>query len=196
MRGKIVTWKDDKGFGFIRPAKGGRDVFLHISDLRHKGYQPRIGDAVDFSLTTDDKGQPRATGAAVPGIRKYTRDAPYSFTLIVPAMFAGALIGIGVHRYVLLGYLGMSLVTLLAYYLDKRRAKSDRWRIPEARLHLLALLGGWPGAGLAQQTLRHKTRKQSFQLTYWTIAAAHIAGWIYLWNEGMAQRIPTAMDFW
>lgn len=130
------------------------------------------------------------------GGRKTRRRGISWFVLVVPAAFIGALIGIGVHRYVLLTYLGMSVVTWIAYYLDKRRARLDRWRIPEARLHLFALLGGWPGAGLAQQALRHKTRKPSFQVTYWAIATVHIAVWVHLWNEGLAQRLPNAVSFW
>jgi len=58
--------------------------------------------------------------------------------------------------------------TYLAYYLDKEAARSAAWRIPEKTLHLLALAGGWPGALIAQQLLRHKTRKLSFQLVFWS----------------------------
>ncbi len=46
------------------------------------------------------------------------------------------------------------------------------------RLHLLELLGGWPGAFLAQQVFRHKTRKLSFQLVFWGIVLLHQLFWI------------------
>ncbi|HEY8608668.1 MAG TPA: DUF1294 domain-containing protein [Noviherbaspirillum sp.] len=49
-----------------------------------------------------------------------------------------------------------------AYAIDKHAALRRHRRIPERRLHLLALAGAWPGAMLAQQLLRHKTRKQPF----------------------------------
>ena len=59
----------------------------------------------------------------------------------------------------------VSLFCLLAFgahVIDKRAAIGGRRRIPEARLHLLELLGGWPGALLAMILMRHKTRKVSY----------------------------------
>ena len=57
-----------------------------------------------------------------------------------------------------------NLLTYTAFALDKRRAVQGGWRIPERTLLLLAALGGWPAAKLAQHRLRHKTRKQPFRL--------------------------------
>lgn len=59
----------------------------------------------------------------------------------------------------LFAILAASGITFIAYALDKRAAKKQSWRIQESRLHLLALLDGWPGALLAQQVLRHKSAK-------------------------------------
>lgn len=64
---------------------------------------------------------------------------------------------------------GISLLTFFAYRYDKRQAEASEWRVPEATLQGLALIGGWPGAFLAQRVLRHKTAKPSFQLIYWSI---------------------------
>jgi len=60
-------------------------------------------------------------------------------------------------------YLFASLITVLVYAVDKSAAISGRRRIREDTLHFLALLGGWPGAIIAQNLLRHKTRKQPFR---------------------------------
>ena len=68
----------------------------------------------------------------------------------------------------------LNLLTYWTYAWDKRRAKNDEWRIPEARLHFLELLGGWPGAFLAQRRLRHKCSKTSYQFTFWLI--------VFLWQ--------------
>ena len=65
--------------------------------------------------------------------------------------------------------------TLLAYRSDKRRAESGAWRIPESTLHLAELLGGWPGAFLAQRRFRHKISKTSYQIIFWGIVALHEA---------------------
>lgn len=46
-------------------------------------------------------------------------------------------------------------------------ARDGRWRIAENTLHLLALLGGWPGALLAQYRLRHKSSKPAFLIIFW-----------------------------
>lgn len=72
----------------------------------------------------------------------------------------------------------MSLITFVVYYLDKRAARLGRPRTPEVTLHALELLGGWPGALLAQRLLRHKNAKVGYQVVFWLIVAVHVAGWI------------------
>ena len=72
----------------------------------------------------------------------------------------------------------MSLITFAVYYLDKRAARLGRPRTPEATLHVLELLGGWPGALLAQRLIRHKNAKVGYQVVFWLIVAMHVAGWI------------------
>ena len=59
----------------------------------------------------------------------------------------------------------------LAY--DKKRAQTDQWRVPESRLLLLELLGGWPGSFVAQRRFRHKISKSSYQVTFWLIVIVY-----------------------
>ncbi|AHY41551.1 DUF1294 domain-containing protein [Stutzerimonas decontaminans] len=73
-----------------------------------------------------------------------------------------------------------SLLTFFLYWRDKHSALKDRWRTPETTLHFFELAGGWPGALVAQQVFRHKTRKLSYQLTFWLIVVLHQAFWIDL----------------
>ena len=72
----------------------------------------------------------------------------------------------GLPRSLLYAYLALSVFAYLIYAKDKSAAMNDRWRTPEAALHLLALIGGWPGALVAQQTLRHKSIKKSFRIMF------------------------------
>lgn len=72
-------------------------------------------------------------------------------------------------------YAVINLLTLAAYARDKAAARRGARRIPERTLHLLALLGGWPGALLAQQLFRHKTRKPAFLAVLWLTVLANCA---------------------
>lgn len=74
-------------------------------------------------------------------------------------------------------YLLFSALAFGLYAHDKRQARSDGQRIPEKVLHGAELLGGWPGALLAQQAFRHKTRKLSYQLVFWAIVLLHELVW-------------------
>lgn len=69
---------------------------------------------------------------------------------------------------------GTSCAAFILYGLDKRRAGTGGRRIPERTLHLLTLAGGGPGAFLAQQTFRHKTRKLPFLIRFWLLTLLHV----------------------
>jgi uncharacterized membrane protein YsdA (DUF1294 family) len=68
----------------------------------------------------------------------------------------------------------MSLVCFIAYGLDKRRAVKGCRRVSERTLHLMAFLGGWPGALIAQRQFRHKTQKVPFRIVFWVVVVLHI----------------------
>ena len=68
----------------------------------------------------------------------------------------------------------MSLVCFLAYGLDKRQAVNGGRRVSEHTLHLLAFLGGWPGALLGQRQFRHKTQKVKFRIVFWMVVVLHV----------------------
>lgn len=73
-------------------------------------------------------------------------------------------------QYTLLGtavvYLVLSLTTFILYGWDKWCAKRNAERVPEFRLHMLALFGGWPGAMAGQKLFNHKSSKKSFMILY------------------------------
>ena len=59
------------------------------------------------------------------------------------------------------------MLTFTLYYKDKKAAINNSWRVNEKSLHIMALLGGWPGALYAQKKLRHKSIKQSFKMVFY-----------------------------
>ena len=90
---------------------------------------------------------------------------------------AGAVMMFPVTPIPLIAYPLASLIAFFAYARDKLSAIRKTWRTPESSLHLLEMLGGWPGAYIAQQTMRHKTVKTSYQVTYWLIVCLHVGFW-------------------
>nr|WP_315184377.1 cold shock and DUF1294 domain-containing protein [uncultured Albidiferax sp.] len=197
-QGKVQRWDATRGFGFIRSPETVADIFFHIKDYRGDGH-PREGQTVWFDeITVGGKG-PRAVAvhtqrAAASAPVRSVRPMPAStspssgtsaFPLLVLAWAAVLAWGLWTQR--LPGWAAgaavvLNLVTFFTYWVDKHAAQTGQWRTKEDSLHLLGLLGGWPGAGVAQSVLRHKSRKAAFQATYWTTVVAHCAallGWLF-----------------
>jgi uncharacterized membrane protein YsdA (DUF1294 family)/cold shock CspA family protein len=106
--------------------------------------------------------------------------SPSALPFLVPAIGYATVVGYGVAvariPAIALGVLLLvSLLTFFVYGFDKNAAETGRWRTPESTLHLLSLIGGWPGAWCAQRLFRHKVRKASFMTVYWATVLAHIA---------------------
>jgi uncharacterized membrane protein YsdA (DUF1294 family) len=77
----------------------------------------------------------------------------------------------------------LSLLAFMAYVFDRSAAGSGRWRTSKKTLHLLSLAGGWPGALVAQQLLRHKASKKSFIAVFWVTVAINLLGFV-AWHAG------------
>ena len=67
-KGKLTTWKDDRGFGFIKPSDGSKEVFLHISELKGADRRPKEGDTILYELKTEADGKVRASNASIEGV--------------------------------------------------------------------------------------------------------------------------------
>lgn len=87
----------------------------------------------------------------------------------------------------LLAVMFLSILTYHVYGWDKKCAQVGAQRVPESALHLLELLGGWPGAYLGQQAFRHKTRKIDFLVVYWFMIILHCGAVAYLVSQGILQ---------
>lgn len=68
LKGVLKTWKEDRGFGFISPEHGGRDLFIHISALVDAPRRPQPGDVVHYQITRDRQGKLRAINAHIEGM--------------------------------------------------------------------------------------------------------------------------------
>lgn len=77
-------------------------------------------------------------------------------------------------------YAAASAVCFIAYAMDKAAAKAGRWRTSESTLLLLGLIGGWPGAVVAQQLLRHKSSKASFHARFLATVLLNLAAFAFL----------------
>ncbi len=199
--GIIKSWKGDKGFGFIQSNGGGKDIFIHIRDLKHSNYQPQQGDNVCYKIVADKDGKVRAYDAFIKGQeisqqyrrksfkknqpreqktkREYQLGMPFIlFIAAIPFGFSAFLIK-EQHNFIpFFVYLIMSLTTFIIYARDKTKAHKNEWRTSESRLHLLELLGGWPGALITQHVIRHKNKKTSFQIIFWVVVIIHMAIWL------------------
>ena len=196
-KGKITTWNDEKGFGFITPCTGGKQVFVHIKAFGNRNRRPEINQLVTYALSADKQGRPCArkatlTGDRLPERNKYSNDS----RLVIVAVFFLAIVGVSVITTkmppsVLTLYIVASLLTFIMYAVDKSAAVKGAWRIQERTLHLLSLAGGWPGALVAQQKLRHKSKKQSFRSIFWLTVLLNCTVFVWLLTPNGGNTLRT-----
>lgn len=68
QRGILKTWKDDRGFGFIQPDNGDKDIFVHISALKGTARRPVRGDVLFYQVSQDTGGKFKAINARIEGV--------------------------------------------------------------------------------------------------------------------------------
>ena len=191
-QGKVTNWKDGQGFGFVTPNGGGQKAFVHIKAFSNSSLRPIDGDIITYELTTDEKGRfcakniRFAGGSAISSSSSKSSSLGTNFAIIFCLLFAlSALLG-RLPLPIIGLYLTASIVTFIAYAIDKSAAQSNRWRTKESTLHLFSLAGGWPGALLAQKKLRHKSKKEEFQTVFWVTVFANCftLGWLLTTKSG------------
>ena len=185
-QGKIITWNDEKGFGFVKPLKGNAKIFIHISAFNDGKLRPEINQKVTYELSVDKQGRKSAVKIARTSDRKIKKQRVKNssisiITAITFLIIVGSIIFIKQASFLILyAYITFSLVTFLIYGWDKSAAKKNHWRTPENNLHFLSLIGGWPGALMAQEIFRHKSKKQPFRMIFWLTIIVNISVFIGL----------------
>jgi len=173
--GTVMSWNADKGYGFIQSANNQQQFFAHITAFSNRRRQPTIGDHVTFTEQRQADNKHRAV------------DIDYAHTKLsfslLPVLTIALVYIAGVAYLSLLGRLPiqlwwlvtlLSVITYVFYALDKKAALNNKRRAPEDWLQFLALMGGWPGALIAQQQFRHKTRKISFRIVFYLAVLINI----------------------
>lgn len=187
--GRLKSWNDERGFGFIEPLQGGQEIFVHIKSFPSGTGRPAIGLPVTFEVELGPKGKKRAKAVQFPRTKRLPNtpryESPATWTLprlLAIPVFLLIYWFVAQHRsvspWVAVVYLVASFIAFFAYAIDKSAARKNSWRTSEATLHWFGLACGWPGALLAQQLLRHKSTKQTFIAKYWATVIANVMGFV------------------
>jgi len=172
--GVLADWNGERGFGFIQPSDGSRQVFVHIRAFPRGTEIPKVGEHLSYEVELNPEGKTRARYVRIVGSKSVPTYGAHSAQSLVSylAIVAFAVLYLFVQLlwhpslWVLEMYIGTSVTCFVIYALDKSAALAGKWRVSESALLLLGLAGGWPGAIIAQQVLRHKTKKRSFQSAF------------------------------
>jgi uncharacterized membrane protein YsdA (DUF1294 family)/cold shock CspA family protein len=192
--GRISGWNDEKGFGFVEPNGGGERAFVHINEFQRRSRRPVDGDLISYLPVKDARGRLQAREVRHAGQRiapqRQPSTLPRTAIGICALVIVAVATAIGLLPLMLAGlYFLASGISYFIYRSDKQAAAANDQRTPESQLHLAGLLGGWPGALIAQQEFRHKTIKQPFQTVFWITVALNLAGVVWLVSSGVASRL-------
>lgn len=190
FKGTLKSWNDDRGFGFIDPIQGGQEIFVHIKAFSPLSCRPRVNEILWFEVELGPQGKKRAKNVEL------VRRTPRGEVRRKPSTQSGSMTLVAIPGFVLVyvvvsilwqppvalaaSYVGLSALTFVAFAKDKHAARHGTWRTSEGTLHLLALAGGWPGALLAQQFLRHKSMKSEFRIVFWITVILNVAAFVLL----------------
>ena len=171
-QGLLTRWNDERGFGFVVPSDGGQHLFAHISAFP-RDRRPVDGEVVTYAVARDERDRRRAVEVRYVTTAKAQRRrrAGTARALTIAALFVVGLVFLWrtdrLPGPFLLAYGFFSAVSMLWYGTDKAAARQGTRRTPEATLHIVDIVGGWPGGLVARHLFSHKTTKQPFRTAFW-----------------------------
>ncbi|OLU16661.1 cold-shock protein [Pseudomonas sp. PA1(2017)] len=172
----FVAGRDDKGRLRAEHVRLAGELAIDQPQIRVKPTTAKPNAA----RPSTKAARPTARGARRPAVtvrNPLAKWLVFAALCLLPVLGALRWLGNGAVWPALV-YPVASVLCFILYWHDKNSAQQGRQRTPEKTLHLVELAGGWPGALLAQQTFRHKTRKASYLLVFWAIVALHQLVWI------------------
>lgn len=188
--GKIVSWDSRKNCGYALAKAGGSEIFIESKDFQESHYQPVVGQQIKFAIQETKRGAPTGHDIQFVGNKVHTKNRSwYGFTWGAIVLFVAFTSWLYLEKVIPLAlffYYGvLSVVSFSCYYIDKRAARKDLWRLKESTLQLWAFFGGWPGALIGQGVLRHKIRKPLFLFVFYFIISLHLGLlFFYLSEQG------------
>jgi uncharacterized membrane protein YsdA (DUF1294 family)/cold shock CspA family protein len=199
-QGTLASWNRERGFGFIAPNGGGTQIFIHVRAFPYGMDIPPLGSRLSYEVEVTADGKTRSRYVRVEGppvIRARTAMRASILGFVPIPLFVVIYIVDAVFwhppYWVLFVYLGTSLLCIVIYRIDKLAAAQGRWRVSESALLLLGLAGGWPGAIIAQQLLRHKTKKRSFQEAFAGSVVVNILVFVLLTSPILGWLTPVSV---
>jgi uncharacterized membrane protein YsdA (DUF1294 family)/cold shock CspA family protein len=202
FEGVIKIWHKDRRFGYIDPVLGGQEIFVHVNSFSPRTIEPYDGQKVSFEVELGPNGlkraknvehvkQRRIISVEHKAIHSNTPQSKNRLVVLPVFLVLYAVVSLLWKPPPLLAaiYIAVSLITFVAYALDKSAAERGAWRTPESTLHLLSLAGGWLGALLAQHYLRHKSVKQQFRQVFWATIILNVTGFVAFCS-------PFGRQFW
>ncbi len=207
LQGTVCYWRDDKGFGFVITYHKER-VFFHIRDFKQTpARRPQQGDRLSFELGVDKRqrryaqslqleessvAQIKPAKATGPNFSQIQQQA-WCFRYLFFALLLLSLLAGSFAFTVPLFYLEASLFTYWLYQIDKKLAASGHSsRLSEESLQMFSLIGGWPGALIAQKRLHHKVHKMPFNASsvLWFMAiVAFYSGYLSESGSNFLQKV-------
>lgn len=189
QEGHLSGWNEGRGFGFLKPVGGGPDAFAHIRAFAKEERHIEEGHLYSYQTETDKAGRLRAADIRPirpPPVKPSLLGIVISRTpriMVIPA-FLFIAIAVSMTTQVSPGWLAVyglaSFACFIGYALDKRAATHKQWRVSETILLMVGLVGGWPGAILAQEIFRHKTKKPAFRTLFWMSVAINMAAFVQI----------------